>query len=114
MNKVSTHVLDIARGAPASSVAVTLERQENGGQWLEIGSGQTDADGRCAQLVPEGESLSLGTYRLNFDTGSYHAAQGIAGLYPFVYVVFAVREGETRFHIPLLLGPHGYTTYRGT
>jgi 5-hydroxyisourate hydrolase len=114
MSTVSTHVLDIASGTPAGGVPVSLERQESADQWRNVGSGRTDADGRCAQLVADGEALSPGTYRLVFDTGSYHSAQGVQGLYPLVFVAFSVREGEVRFHLPLLLGPYGYTTYRGS
>jgi 5-hydroxyisourate hydrolase len=114
MSKVSTHILDIARGTPAVGVAVTLEREENAGQWRKMGAGVTDADGRCAQLVAADELLSPGAYRLTFDTGAYHASRAVSTLYPFVQVVFTVGEGETRFHIPLLLGPYGYTTYRGS
>jgi 5-hydroxyisourate hydrolase len=77
-------------------------------------SSHTDQDGRCAQLVPEGEDLSAGIYRLSFDTGSYHATQQIAALYPVVEITFQIRDGESSFHIPLLLSPNGYTTYRGS
>jgi 5-hydroxyisourate hydrolase len=114
MSKVSTNVLDIARGAPAASVAVTLEFEGNADQWRKVGFGVTDNDGRCAQLLPKSTSLAPGTYRLTFHTGDYHDAQGTGGLYPFVQVVFRVAEGETSFHIPLLLSPYGYTTYRGS
>jgi 5-hydroxyisourate hydrolase len=114
MSKVSTHVLDIARGTPASGVAVSLDRQEGPDRWRKIGAGSTDQDGRCAQLVPVSESLSPGTYRLTFDTGAYHGDNSGSSLYPFVQVAFRVAEGETSFHIPLLLGPYGYTTYRGS
>jgi 5-hydroxyisourate hydrolase len=114
MSRISTHVLDTARGAPAKDLSVHLERHESSGEWRIVGSGRTDQDGRCNELVPESEKLSPGVYRLAFDTASYFAAQGAHGLYPIVQVTFSVRDGETRFHIPLLLSPHGYTTYRGS
>jgi 5-hydroxyisourate hydrolase len=114
MMRISTHVLDTARGAPAADVSVDLERHESSGQWLVVGSARTDQDGRCGQLLRDGEKLSPGIYRLAFDTRSYYAAQGVDGLYPIVQVTFSVRDGETEFHIPLLLSPHGYTTYRGS
>jgi 5-hydroxyisourate hydrolase len=114
MSSISTHVLDTARGAPAKDLSVRLERQESSAQWLVVGSARTDQDGRCGQLLRDGEKLPPGTYRLTFDTASYYAAQGVEGFYPIVQVTFSVREGETRFHIPLLLSPHGYTTYRGS
>jgi 5-hydroxyisourate hydrolase len=114
MKGISTHVLDMVRGKPAADVAVRLEKQNTSGDWRVLVSARTDQDGRCAQLLPGGEELSAGVYRLMFDTGSYHAAQKIDALYPVVEVTFRVREGESRFHIPLLLSPNGYTTYRGS
>lgn len=112
--RISTHVLDTARGLPARDLAVKLERQERSGEWQVIKSARTDQNGRCEQLLPEGEQLAGGVYRLSFDTAGYHAAQGVHGLYPIVHVTFSVREGDTHFHIPLLLSPFGYTTYRGS
>lgn len=114
MRVVSTHVLDTARGVPAGGVPLSLERQESSGEWRTLASSRTDSDGRCRQLLPAGETLSAGTYRLAFDTASYYQALGIQSLYPQVLVTFSVREGEGDFHIPLLLNPYGYTTYRGT
>jgi 5-hydroxyisourate hydrolase len=113
MKRISTHILDIALGLPAKDVPVRLERRE-AADWAALGSSQTDGDGRCSQLLPEGEALRPGLYRLAFDTASYYLAQRIDGLYPIVEITFQVREGETQFHIPLLLSPHGYTTYRGS
>ena len=114
MSRISTHVLDTARGAPAKNVSVHLERHESSGDWRIVGSGRTDQDGRCNELLPDGEKPLPGIYRLSFDTASYFAAQGAHGLYPIVQVTFSVRDGETHFHIPLLLSPHGFTTYRGS
>jgi 5-hydroxyisourate hydrolase len=112
--RISTHVLDTARGEPARNIAVHLERHENSGEWRVLTSAETDQDGRCAQLLPQDEKLSPGIYRLAFDTAGYHAAQQVHGLYPLVQITFSVREGDTHFHIPLLLSPFGYTTYRGS
>ena len=114
MKRISTHVLDIAQGQPARGIAVRLERREISGNWVALASSRTDADGRCAQLLPEGDVLRAGLYRLSFDAASYHHAQKVEGLYPVVEITFQVHEGETQFHIPLLLSPHGYTTYRGS
>ena len=114
MNRISTHVLDTAKGKPAAGVPVRLERQDASGKWLSLGSGQTDQDGRCAQLLPDGATVVEGVYRLTFDTAKYFGACGVEGLYPAVKVLFHVRKGETHFHIPLLLSPNGYTTYRGS
>jgi 5-hydroxyisourate hydrolase len=113
MKRISTHILDLALGKPASGVAVRLEKQEPSG-WRLLASKRTDQDGRCSQLLPEGEDLSAGSYRLSFDTASYYDTQKIQALYPVVEVTFQVRDGETQLHIPLLLSPNGYTTYRGS
>ncbi len=114
MKRISTHVLDTALGKPATGVPVRLERREKSGNWILLASAQTDQDGRCSQLLPDENVLSAGLFRLAFDTESYFAALKIPALYPLVEVTFQVREGETHFHIPLLLSPNGYTTYRGT
>jgi 5-hydroxyisourate hydrolase len=113
MKRISTHILDIAIGKPAKNVPVRLEKQESEG-WRVVASQRTDSDGRCAQLLSDGDDLVEGSYRLTFDTASYYAAQQSHGLYPVVEVTFLVRAGETQFHIPLLLSPNGYTTYRGS
>lgn len=114
MSGISTHVLDTSRGLPASDVPLRLERQESPGEWRLLAAARTDSNGRCGQLLPEGESLHEGLYRLTFDTEHYFASQPAAGLYPMVQIIFAVREREGHFHIPLLLSPNGYTTYRGS
>jgi len=114
MNRISTHVLDTAFGKPAKDVPVRLEKQESNGEWRVLSLLRTDGDGRCAQLLPENEALSAGTYRLAFDTATYYRAHKSEGLYPRVEITFEAREGESHFHIPLLLSPHGYTTYRGS
>jgi 5-hydroxyisourate hydrolase len=114
MNRISTHILDIALGKPASNVAVRLERRHVSAGWCALLSAHTDSDGRCAQLLPEEEALVPGPYRLVFDTASYYSAQNIEALYPVVEVTFQVRSGESQFHIPLLLSPNSYTTYRGS
>lgn len=114
MSRISTHVLDTAKGRPAAGVPVRLEREEAAGQWSQLHSTKTDEDGRCAELLPAGSRLSAGVYRLIFDTSAYFAASKIEGLYPSVQISFHVRSGESHFHIPLLLSPNGYTTYRGS
>jgi 5-hydroxyisourate hydrolase len=113
MNRISTHVLDISRGKPASNVPVRLETRGPSGGWKLLRSAHTDHDGRCGQLLP-GEELIPGLYRLVFDTANYFEALKLDGLYPVVEVTFQVRSGESQFHIPLLLSPNGYTTYRGS
>ena len=107
MTRISTHVLDTALGRPAAGVPVRLERQERATEWLRLGSGQTDGDGRCKELLPESHSLSEGIYRLVFDTSAYYANQRVKGLYPLVELIFEGRAGESHFHSPLLFSPNG-------
>jgi 5-hydroxyisourate hydrolase len=114
MSKISTHVLDTAKGKPAACVPVRLERQDSAGKWFSLNSARTDQDGRCGELLSDGATLVEGVYRLTFDTASYFATCGVDGLYPAVEILFRVRSGESHFHIPLLLSPNGYTTYRGS
>lgn len=111
---ISTHILDITQGQPAREVPVRLERRDASGTWRLLGAARTDQGGRCAQLLPENEALTPGLYRLGFETATYFAARKLDGLYPLIEITFNVREGEERFHIPLLLSPNGYTTYRGS
>lgn len=114
MNRISTHILDTTLGKPATSVPVRLDLLDASGAWRKVSDQHTDSDGRCAQLLPNSETLTPGLYRLTFDTASYFDAQEIRGFYPLVEITFQVRGGESHFHIPLLLNPHGYTTYRGS
>jgi 5-hydroxyisourate hydrolase len=113
MNHISTHILDVSRGKPAGNVPVQLEKREAPGHWRPLHSDRTDHAGRCAQMLPV-EELTPGIYRLVFDTASYFDSLGVQALYPVVEVTFHVREGESHFHIPLLLSANGYTTYRGS
>jgi 5-hydroxyisourate hydrolase len=114
MSRISTHVLDTASGKPAADVPVRLERQDDSGKWVALSSGRTDRDGRCAELLSDGGDVSAGLYRLIFNTANYFAAAKVNGLYPVVEITFEARAGESHFHIPLLLSPNGYTTYRGS
>jgi len=114
MKRISTHVLDTALGKPAVGIGVRLERLDESGVWEQLEAAKTDADGRCAQLLPAGDALRAGRYRLEFATGHYFIALGVVGLYPVVEITFEARGGEEHFHVPLLLSPNGYTTYRGS
>jgi 5-hydroxyisourate hydrolase len=114
MNTISTHVLDTTLGRPAVGLAVTLEGQDAGGVWRRIGGGATNRDGRIPELIPGGVPAVPGTYRLTFETGEYFRSARSAGFYPCVQVVFELREPAPHLHIPLLLSPYGYTTYRGS
>lgn len=114
MSGITTHVLDTARGLPAVGVGVRLERLDRGGGgWQPLGSGRTDAKGRLTLLAP-GTPLDQGDYRLSFDTWAYFGAQQVAGFYTEVVVAFVVRDAAAHHHVPLLLSPYGYTTYRGS
>ena len=107
---ITTHVLDTALGRPAAGVPVVLERRDGAG-WQPVGSGVTDGDGRLRTLDPP---RLAGTYRIRFDTAAYFRASGQAGFYPFVEVVFEVTDAAAHHHVPLLLSPFGYSTYRGS
>lgn len=113
MSSISTHVLDLAAGRPAAGIGVVLERQTGAGAWSELGHGSTDADGRLRQLVPDRTNLTNGIYRLRFATGAYFAGRNVRAFYPEVHVVFAI-EADEHYHVPVLLSPYGYSTYRGS
>jgi 5-hydroxyisourate hydrolase len=108
---ISTHVLDSALGQPAAGVPVRLFRLEASAAVL-VATGVTDGDGRIGQVGEAG--LPAGVYRLVFDTGSYFAAGGREAFYPEVAVSFLASQDGGRYHVPLLLSPFGYTTYRGS
>lgn len=110
---ISTHVLDTSIGAPAMGVKVTLEVQA-GPTWKSAGQGSTDADGRVKEMLGGGAVLARGVYRLHFATGAYFAARKVKAFYPSVTVEFEVDDEKQHHHVPLLLTPFGYSTYRGT
>jgi 5-hydroxyisourate hydrolase len=113
MSAITTHVLDLSRGAPAAGVSVTLEIAA-GADWKALAERRTDADGRVADLIAAGSRLDVGRYRLTFATGEYFASQGVASFHPRVTVEFQVRDAAQHHHVPLLLSPFGYSTYRGS
>ena len=108
---LSTHVLDATTGRPAAGVLVRLERSAGGG-WSAETQGQTGADGRLA--LPDGVGASPGVYRLTFGSGAYFSARGSASFYPEVTVTFEVTRPGDHYHVPLLLSPYAYSTYRGS
>ena len=114
MSAITTHVLDTSRGRPAAGVPVELEARDGAGAWRPIGRGATDADGRLRTLMSDGEPLVAGVYRLVFDVETYFAADAVRAFFPRVIVEFTAMEGEEHYHVPLLLSPFGYSTYRGT
>ncbi|HKG95081.1 MAG TPA: hydroxyisourate hydrolase [Gemmatimonadaceae bacterium] len=113
---ISTHVLDTALGRPAAGMPVVLERAEagEGASTGVLARAATDADGRVRELLPAGAVLAAGTYRLTFETGAYFEALGTDGFYPRVAILFTVRDPTQHHHVPLLLSPFGYATYRGS
>jgi 5-hydroxyisourate hydrolase len=113
MNPITTHVLDTSLGRPAAGVPVLLEIEMRGGGWKELSRGATDGEGRLVHLVPPGH-LAEGTYRLTFDTRAYFRSRSAEAFYRQVTVEFTVSDAAQHYHIPLLLGPYGYTTYRGS
>jgi 5-hydroxyisourate hydrolase len=109
---ITTHVLDTAAGRPGKAITVELERADGTG-WQPVGAGTTDDDGRLRTLTPAGP-VPAGTYRLRFHTGAYLAAHHQAGFFPVVEIQFHVADGAQHYHVPLLLSPYGYSTYRGS
>lgn len=110
---ITTHILDLASGRPASRVEVSLAVRA-GEDWRMLGRGATDADGRLATLLAPGTILERASYRLTFAVGPYFAARQVASFYPEVEIVFAVAAPAEHYHVPLLLSPFGYSTYRGS
>jgi 5-hydroxyisourate hydrolase len=109
MTGITTHVLDTVLGKPAAGIAVFLEIQEDD-VWVALADSATDTDGRCRDLAPE---ASTGVYCLTFKTGAYLSERGRKTIYPEICIIFNF-DGESHFHLPLLLSDNGYTTYRGS
>jgi 5-hydroxyisourate hydrolase len=110
---ISTHILDTAIGRPAVGVAISLARRD-GTAWIPLKHVHTDEDGRARHLLPDNHILEPATFRLRFETAPYFASQGVTGLYPYIDIIFAIDTPTHHYHIPLLLTPNGYTTYRGS
>jgi 5-hydroxyisourate hydrolase len=106
---VSTHVLDAVSGRPAAGLLVGLAGRRDAG-WADLVSARTDADGRVAAFAPGGE-LTVGVYQLTFETEEYLA---VPTFYPVVVIVFRISDPAQRYHVPLLLSPYAYSTYRGS
>jgi 5-hydroxyisourate hydrolase len=113
MSAITTHILDTSRGRPAGGVLVVLEIK-HGDAHRELGRGTTDADGRLRTLLPADAPLLRGAYRLTFHTGPYFTQHGVEGFYPEVTIAFEIRDPAQHYHVPLLLNPYGYSTYRGS
>lgn len=111
---ITTHILDTSTGNPAAGVSVRLYMEEATDRWLVLSSGITDDDGRIATLLPSDHKLKEGKYRLRFNTGDYFTHNNVKGFYPYADVVFTISDTGRHYHIPLLLNPFGYATYRGS
>lgn len=111
---ITTHILDLALGRPAAGVQVRLYLRDGASHWRDLGVGETDGDGRIQNLLAAGWELEVGTYRLEFVVGPYFAARQQPSFYPEISLVFAVEDPRQHYHVPLLLSPFGYSTYRGS
>ncbi len=114
MSTISTHILDTSRGKPANGVAVFLESQNHDESWVQLTHAWTDDEGRVKPFFLLEEPLPKGTYRLVFDTETYFSALNIECFYPQICLVFTIQEEPQHYHIPLLISPFGYSTYRGS
>jgi 5-hydroxyisourate hydrolase len=115
MGGITTHVLDTTHGRPAAGMHVVLEQMDGRDRWDPVGRGVTDADGRVRTLMAESVTPAPGIYRLVFDSRGYFDSQGVRTFYPAITVTFEVAAGgASHYHVPLLLSPFGYSTYRGS
>ena len=114
MSGITTHVLDVSIGAPAAGITVALERQKPNVGWEEMGIQATDSDGRARGLVVDGQAITPGVYRLKFDVRAYFEERNVEAFYPDIAIAFVVADPSQHYHVPLLLSPFGYTTYRGS
>ena len=117
MSQLTTHILDTTKGKPAQGVTIVLFQQDPADPvtvgWRQIAIGTTNQDGRIPNLLPEDVILEPGIYKMNFETGEYFDKLGVQTFYPYVEITFTITGGE-HYHVPLLLNPFGYSTYRGS
>ncbi|MBV9214664.1 MAG: hydroxyisourate hydrolase [Acidobacteria bacterium] len=114
MSAVTTHVLDVSVGKPGMGIPVVLERKTHTSGWQAIADGITNADGRVNDFLSTREAFLPGHYRLIFETGPYFLLSNIECFFPQVTISFVVKDPMQHYHVPLLLSPFGYTTYRGS
>ena len=112
MSQITTHVLDTTRGKPAAGITIILYSSESEA-WREIARGITSEDGRIKNLLQSEVLLAAGTYKLRFETKDYFESSALATFYPYIEIVFDIHSSE-HYHVPLLLNPFGYSTYRGS
>jgi hydroxyisourate hydrolase len=113
MSQLTTHILDTSIGSPARDVSVILEQYMEQDNWIKIARGNTNGDGRVSNLLPDGKVMDPGMYRLIFETKSYFERQDKKSFYPRITVEFEITDAS-HYHVPLLLNPFGYSTYRGS
>ena len=114
MSAITTHVLDLSLGRPAEQMPVQLEVHRADQGWVMLAERKTDRQGRVTDLMAEGAPLEAGHYRLTFETFEYFRALGETAFFPEVQIVFEIRDPAEHYHVPLLLSPFGYSTYRGS
>jgi len=113
MSQITTHVLDTSKGTPAEGIKITLQSPTGEDQWKDITSGVTNSDGRISDFLPADKIIEPGVYRMLFDTKTYFEKNDVRGFYPSVTIIFEIFDTE-HYHVPLLLNPYGYSTYRGS
>ena len=114
MSRITTHILDTAGGKPASGVAVSLEKRNDATGWQQFAHGISDANGRLTDLLTSATEFAAGDYRLTFEVDAYFKKQGVRCFFPLVTIAFVVRDTTQHYHVPLLISPFGYSTYRGS
>ena len=114
MSSITTHILDTSQGCPGANILVRLEQQKTDESWWELSSETTDNDGRIIDFLVEENVLGTGIYQIIFEIAPYFENQGISFFYPEIVIRFLVSHPEQHYHIPLLLSPFGYSTYRGS
>jgi 5-hydroxyisourate hydrolase len=112
MSQLTTHILDTSKGKPANGVSISLFKQNNN-DWDLLSAGITNDDGRIPDLLKKDDLLVFGIYKMKFETESYFQQQNIKTFYPYAEIVFTI-DSNDHYHIPLLLNPYGYSTYRGS
>jgi len=112
MTQITSHILDTSLGKPAQGVSITLSRQKSE-QWNALGSASTNQDGRVGDFTGSSDTLPAGVYKLTFQLRDYYARQNVSSFYPYAEVVFEIKGDGQHYHVPLLLNPFGYSTYRG-
>lgn len=111
---ITTHVLDTSLGRPADGLYVELDTRTDETTWRNLSKGVTDSDGRVNNLMPEDSRLVPGIYRITFDTRAYFRGKNVDTFYPSVIIMFEIKDPASHYHVPLLISPYGYSTYRGS